>query len=150
MCRETKNARENIIKNGYSAKYSDNTLASKAQDGSVGKSRFLGNFQPINNNPNAKLAFQKPNGLVAIWATSFDMLENADSDPQIISDLLATGYASEKEYVLHVVDRGENLGDFGENTFVPTWDKLAEPAKKHLDPKYYDATSDVLNSDFQK
>ncbi|MBB1383439.1 RHS domain-containing protein, partial [Shewanella sp. SR41-2] len=34
-------ARENIIKNGYKAKYSDKELVTKSKDGSVGKARFL-------------------------------------------------------------------------------------------------------------
>ena len=143
-------ARENIIKNGYKAKYSDKELVTKSKDGSVGKARFLISFQPMNENSHVKLAYQKPNGLVAMWATSFDMLENADSDPQIIADLLATGYDPSKEYVLHIVDRGEDLTLFGENTFVPTWDKLEKPAKKQLDPKYHDVIGKVLNSDYQK
>lgn len=150
-CQERLNAaRENIIKNGYKAKYSDKELVTKSRDGSVGKARFLISFQPVNNNANAKLAYQKDNGLVAMWATSFDMLENADSDPQIIADLLATGYDPEKDYVLHIVDRGEDLTLFGENTFVPTWDKLEEPAIKQLEPQYHDAIGGVLNSEYQK
>ncbi|XQW83468.1 RHS repeat-associated core domain-containing protein [Thalassotalea piscium] len=150
-CQERLNtARENIIKNGYKAKYSDKELVIKSKDGSVGEARFLVSFQPVNNNSDAKLAYQKDNGLVAMWATSFDMLENADSDPQIIADLLATGYDPKKDYVLHIVDRGEDLTLFGENTFVPTWDKLEEPAIKQLEPQYHDAIRGVLNSDYQK
>ncbi|MBU2870498.1 RHS repeat-associated core domain-containing protein [Colwellia sp. E2M01] len=150
-CQERLNAaRENIIKNGYKAKYSDKELVAKAKGDSVGKSRFLISFQPVNGGGDAKLAYQKDNGLVALWATSFDMLENADSDPQIIADLLATGYDPKKDYVLHIVDRGEDLALFGENTFVPTWDKLEEPAINQLEPKYHDAIGDVLNSDYQK
>ena len=143
-------ARKNIIKDGYKAKYTDAELVQKSKDGSVGKSRFLVSFQPVNNNVDAKLAFQKPNGLVAMWATSFDMLENADSDPQIIADLLATGCDPSKEYVLHIVDRGEDLNSFGENTFVPTWSELEKPARKHLELKHQDALGNVLNSDYQK
>ncbi|WP_282166113.1 RHS repeat-associated core domain-containing protein [Shewanella japonica] len=143
-------ARERIIEQGYKAKYSDEELIAKAKGGSVGEARFLISFQAKNDNTNAKLAFQKDDGLVALWATSFDMLENADSDPKIIADLLATGYDPSKDYVLHIVDRGEELTLFGENTFVPTWDKLEEPALKHLDPKYHGAIGSVLNSDYQK
>ena len=150
-CQERLNtARENIIKNGYKAKYSDKELVTKSKDGSVGEARFLVSFQPVNNDSNARLAHKKDSGLVAMWATSFDMLENADSDPQIIADLLATGYDPKKDYVLHILDRGEDLTLFGENTFVPTWDKLAEPAIKQLEPQYHDAIGGVLNSDYQK
>ena len=143
-------ARENLLKYGYVAKYSDDELIALANSGSVGRSRFLVSFQPKNNNPEAKLAFQKPNGLVAVWATSFDMLENADTDPKVIADLLATGYDPKKEYVLHIVDRGEDLSGFGENTFVPTWENLDAPARSQLEPKFHGTLDEVLNSDYQK
>jgi len=87
---------------------------------------------------------------VAVWATSFEMLEHADTDPQLIADLLANHFDPNKEYVLHIVDRGPDLKGFGENTFVPTWNNLQKPAKKYLDKKHHGAIDEVLNSEYQK
>ncbi len=146
-----KAARELIKQNGYKAKYSDQQLEEMVNQDEISQARFLVSFQPVNNDPNAKLAYQKESGLVAVWATSLEMIENADTDPQIIADLLATDYDPAKDYVMHIVDRGENLKGFGENTIVPTWDNLKQPAKDYLgDTHSKETLESVLNTEYQK
>lgn len=144
-------ARERLDQGGYQAKYTDDQQLAKVQSNEVSKERFLVSFQTKNTNPDAKLAFQRDSGLAPIWATSFDQLENADTDPKLIADVLGTDYESSKEYVLHIVDRGENLDQFGQNTFVPTWDNMQNPVQKCLgekhDPKIL---SEVMTPEYQK
>lgn len=143
-------ARERLEKNGYQAKYSDEEQLEKVQRNSVSKERFLVSFQTKNDSPDAKLAFQRESGLVPIWATSFDQLENADSDPQLIADILATPYDPSKDYVLYIIDRGENLEQFGCNTIIPTWENIQAPTQKYLtgkhDPKIL---SEVMTPEYQ-
>ena len=144
-------ARKRLEKNGYQAKYSDEEQLEKVQRNSVSKERFLVSFQTKNDSPGTKLAFQRDSGLVPIWATSFDQLENADSDPRLIADILATPYDPSKDYVLHIIDRGENLDQFGQNTFVPTWENMQAPTQKYLagkhDPK---VLSEVMTPEYQR
>ncbi|MEW4368160.1 hypothetical protein [Aliikangiella maris] len=70
--------------------------------------------------------------------------------PPTIADLLATGYDPEKDYVMHIVDRGEDLSEFGENTFTPTWEEMGQPAISQLDKKHHEAVPKVINSEYQK
>lgn len=144
-------ARERLDKEGYKAKYTDAEQLAKVQNNSVSNERFLVSFQTKNTSPDTKLAYQRESGLAPIWATSFDQLEYADSDPQLIADILATPYDASKEYVLHIIDRGDDLDQFGQNTFVPTWDNMQEPTQKYLggkhDPK---VLSEVMTPEYQE
>lgn len=143
-------ARERLEKNGYQAKYSDEEQLEKVQRNSVSKERFLVSFQTKNDSPGTKLAFQRDSGLVPIWATSFDQLENADSDPQLIADILATPYDPSKDYVLYIIDRGENLEQFGCNTIIPTWENIQAPTQKYLGEKYDPKLlSEVMTPEYQ-
>ena len=65
--------------------------------------------------------------------------------------MLATGCGPSKDPVMHIVDRGEKLKGIGENTFVPTWDKLKQPANDYLgDTHSKETLESVLNSEYQK
>lgn len=80
-----KAARERLNLQGYQPKYTDEQQLAKVQTNEVSQERFLVSFQSKNTNPDAKLAFQRESGLVPVWATSFDQLENADTDPQLFA-----------------------------------------------------------------
>ncbi|WP_210403621.1 hypothetical protein [Cellvibrio sp. PSBB023] len=145
-----KEARERLVSNGYQAKYSDEQQLAKVKSNEVSQERFLVSFQTNNSDPNAKLAFQRDSGLAPVWATSFDQLENADTDPQLIADILGTPYDPEKEYVLHIIDRGENGDLFGQNTLIPTWDNMQEPTQKYLGGKHdFAVLKDVMTPEYQ-
>lgn len=144
-------ARKKLDAEGYTAKYTDAQQLQKVQEGSVSKERFLVSFQTKNTNPDAKLAFQRDSGLAPVWATSFDQLENADTDPQLIADILGTPYDPSREYVLHIIDRGETLNQFGQNTLIPTWANMQEPAQTYLGGKHDPAVLDeVMTPEYQR
>jgi hypothetical protein len=129
-------ARKNLDNHGYKPKYTDEQQLEKVKSNSVASERFLVSFQAQNANPTAKLAFQRESGLAPIWSTSFDQLEYADTDPELIAKVLGTTYEPKKNYVLHIVDRGEDLSAFGQNTIVPTWDNMQEPVQQYLGGKH--------------
>lgn len=144
-------ARLNLDKNGYTPKYTDEQQLEKANNNSVSKERFLVSFQTESTDPNAKLAFQRESGLAPIWSTSFDQLEYADSDPELIAKVLGTSYDPKKDYVLHIVDRGEDLSGFGQNTLVPTWDNMQEPVQKYLGEKHDpNILTEVMTPEYQR
>jgi hypothetical protein len=144
-------ARVRLDNEGYKAKYTDKQQEAKMRSGEVTRERFLVSFQAVNKDPDAKLAFRRNSGLVPAWITSFDQLENADTDPKLIAAILGTPYDPQKEYVLHIIDRGENLDLFGQNTLVPTWDNIQEPVQQYLggthDP---DTLSEVMTPEYQR
>jgi len=144
-------ARERLCDQGYQAKYTDEQQLVKVKNNEVSKERFLVSFQTENTKPGAKLAYQRNSKLVPIWATSFDQLENADTDPELIAKILGTPYYPEKDYVLHIIDRGETLNQFGQNTLIPTWDNMQEPTQKYLGGKHDPAVlSEVMTPGYQK
>ena len=144
-------ARKKLDTEGYKAKYTDAQQRQKVDEGSVSQERFLVSFQTQNNNPDAKLAFQRDSGLAPLWATSFDQLENADTDPQLIADVLGTPYDPAKDYVLHIIDRGETFNHFGQNTLVPTWKNMQAPTQLYLGGKHEPAIlAEVMTPEYQK
>lgn len=146
-----KDARARLDQQGYQPKYTDAQQLAKVQNNEVSQERFLVSFQTENTKPDAKLAFQRESGLAPVWATSFDQLENADTDPKLIADILGTPYDPSKNYVLHIVDRGENLDLFGQNTLVPTWDNMRQPVQKHLGGKHEpEVLAEVMTPEYQR
>lgn len=146
-----KDARERLITGGYQAKYTDEQQLAKVKNNEVSQERFLVSFQTKNIDPDAKLAYQRDSKLVPIWATSFDQLENADTAPKLIADILGTPYDPSKDYVLHIIDRGEKGDLFGQNTLIPTWDNMQEPTQKYLGGKHDSAVlSEVMTPEYQK
>ncbi|GAB1261892.1 hypothetical protein [Aurantivibrio plasticivorans] len=77
-------------------------------------------------------------GLVTAWTTSLVQIEAADTDPKLIHQVLGaeSNYDPDKEYVMHIIDRGENLDQFGNNSIVSTWENLAGAAASELDYSY--------------
>ncbi len=137
----------------YKPKYSDTELLEMVETGPVANERFLVSVQPKNTAHDATLAHQKDSGLVPVWTTSLDQLEAADTDPELIHQVLGahSNYDPDKEYVMHIIDRGENLENFGNNTIVPDWDNLADASVRELGGPYdEDIIRETMNSEYQE
>jgi hypothetical protein len=53
--------------------------------------------------------------------------------------------------VLHIVDRGENLDLFGQNTLVPTWDNMQQPVQTYLGGKHEpEVLAEVMTPEYQR
>ena len=143
-------ARKKLDDEGYKPKYTDRQLQAQVKSGEVAGERFLVSFQTKNTDATAKLAHQRDSGLVPIWSTSFDQLENADTDPELIAAVLGTPYDPSKDYVLHIIDRGENMAAFGQDTFVPTWEKMRDVSPKLLKKHDSELVKQVLTPEYQK
>lgn len=144
---QRKAAGENI----YVPKYSDEQLLAMAENGETAKERFLVSVQPKSLSSDASLAYQRESGLVPVWTTSFDQLEAADTEPRLIHQVLGaeSNFDPNKEYVMHIIDRGENLDNFGDNTIVPTWDKLADASVRELAAFDEGVIRGTMNSSYQ-
>lgn len=151
-------ARNEIIKRKaaggppYKPKYTDEQLLGMVESGSVANERFLVSIQPKNIEEGASLAHRKDSGLVPVWTTSLDQLEAADSDPELLHQVIGaeSNYDPDKEYVMHIIDRGENLENFGNNTIVPDWDNLADASVRELGGSYNEETiRAAMNSEYQ-
>ena len=136
----------------YQPKYSDAELMEMAKSGATANERFLVSIQPKNTSPNTMLSYQRESGLVPTWTTTFDQLEAADKDPALIHKVLGadSNFDPKKDYEMHIIDRGENLDTFGNNTIVPTWDKLSDASVRELGDAYSpDIIRQTMSSDYQ-
>jgi hypothetical protein len=115
----------------YVPKYSDDQLLEMAKTGTPAGERFLVSIQPKGS---STLAFQRDSGLVPTWVTTLDQIENADTDPLLLHQILGaeSNFDPNKTYIMHVIDRGENIDGFGKETIIPTYDKLCEACTRHL------------------
>lgn len=134
-----KAAQERIAKNGYQSKYTDAELEQMAKSGKVPNERFYVRFStaPMDKAKNlieaetneGPLGYQRTSGRHPLWMSTFDQVENADSDPKLIAALFGTQYDPSKKYVMYVMDMGENYAIDGPDVFVPTFANMKTKLK---------------------
>jgi hypothetical protein len=71
-------------------------------------------------------------GKVRYWSTTFDQIENADTDPKRIAESLGLDYDPSKEYKLAVIDTADAAKYGDSHTIIPTHEKLGEFAASEL------------------
>lgn len=71
------------------------------------------------------------NGEVKYWSTTFNQMENADTDPKTLCGLIGVDYKPENSYTLAIVDT--HAAGAGESvTLVPTHKNLGNFAKNEI------------------
>lgn len=143
-------ARERLEVHGYQAKYSDEELLKLADKGEL-DDRFIVRFTESKYaGDTAFLGRQDADGSVKFWSTTFNQLENADTDPQTICAVLGIpNYDPAKSYSLVVVDT-QAAGAGQSLSIVPTHKKLGEFAineVKRLDPE---RVKEVMTPEYNK
>lgn len=158
-----RNRRSVIAKEGYKPKYSDVELVDLAQAGNVGQERFQVRFMeaaylvdrstpqgPLSGKMGAVMKGKSGEG-AKYWSTSFDQLEDADTDPKLISHKLGLEYDPAKSYVLMIVDHEKAAPLTGVKSVPATFEKVSEFANTELPvdfPKEF--TDQVMTPEFQK
>jgi hypothetical protein len=87
----------------------------------------------VNEGP---MGFQRASGRHPLWMSTFDQVENADSDPKLIAELFGTKYDPNSKYVMYIVDMGENHGVDGPDIFVPTFDNMKTKLKTEFSGEF--------------
>lgn len=147
-------ASERIKENdGYIPKYSDDELRDLAASGKVPQDRFIVRFSSapknrdtgeviIPENNEEPVGHLRDTGRHPLWMSTFDQIEYGDSDPKIIADIFGTNYDPNSDYVLYIVDLGEDHLENGSDVFVPTFsnmrDKLKTEFAGELNPELID------------
>ncbi|VAW56205.1 hypothetical protein MNBD_GAMMA07-2445 [hydrothermal vent metagenome] len=78
---------------------------------------------------------------VKYWSTSFDQLENADTDPKLIAQKVGIPYNSNNKYALVIVDNQKAAQITCAQAITPSFNELGKFAKRELpdtDPKKVD------------
>lgn len=132
-------ARERLATNGYQSKYTDAQVRSLAQKGEL-DDRFVVRLIETKYAGDAGYLGQMTDGKVKYWSTTFNQMENADTDPATLCALIGVEYRPGNSYTLVIVDT-QAAGAGQAVTIVPTHKNLREFAKreiKGIDPKSVD------------
>ena len=154
--------RAQITEEGYQPKYSDSELQKIAKSGNIGEDRFQVRFmeerylndretpdEPLSGKMGMLMKGETGEG-AKYWSTSFDQLEDADTDPKIISEKLGLEYDPQKDYALAIVDSHLAAPITGVKSVSATFENLSEFANTELPKKFpKDFTDQVMNPEFQ-
>jgi hypothetical protein len=147
-------ARENLTKTnllGYQHPFTDEALAELSKK--PFSSRFMASIQTGEKAGSDTIPYIRDSGRASMWATSLDMLLEADTDPKLISDILGLTYDKTKTYYLYVIDT-KKLADANlmPDIFAPTFDNMKKLGKKEFIPE--GATSEsidyIMTPEYQK
>ncbi|MDZ7924257.1 MAG: hypothetical protein U5M23_09365 [Marinagarivorans sp.] len=138
-------ARERLIKNGYQSKYSDEQLLADAQKGEL-DDRFVARLIKNYAKDDDYLG-RMDNGEVKYWSTTFNQMENADTDPKTLSLLFGIDYDPKGDYTLVVVDT-QAKGAGQSTTIVPTHKNLGQFAKSEIKGINREAVDEVMTPEY--
>ena len=154
--------REQIAKQGYQPKYSDDELSYIAQHGNIGNDRYQVRFMDTRylssrDQPNGHLSgamgmpMQGATGKGAkYWSTSFDQLEDADTDPKLIAQKLGIEYNPNTDYTLMIVDTEKAAPLTGVKSVPATFEKVGEFANTELPDDFpVSFTNKAMTPEFQ-
>ncbi|MBV1919554.1 MAG: hypothetical protein KUG73_02650, partial [Pseudomonadales bacterium] len=152
-----KTMRAEIQTNGFSAKYNDDELVAMAASGKVAKEQYQVRFMPkgylvdTRNTPDIPLSGKmggdfkgKSSDGIKYWSTSFDQLEDCDTDPKLIAEKVGVPYDPKEEYALVIVDNSKAAGISGTHAISPTFKDLGDFAKQELPDQFDAKTIDKL------
>ena len=154
--------RNQIAREGYKPKYTDDELAYMAQNGDVGSERFQVRFIETKYLVNRDTPAEHLSGAMGMtmegatgkgskyWSTSLDQLEDADTDPRLIAEKLGLEYNPKADYTLIIVDTEKAAPLTGVKSVPATFEKVGEFANQEL-PKDFpkDFTDKVMTPEFQ-
>jgi hypothetical protein len=156
--------RKEIAANGYQPKYSDAELKEMAETGDIGSERFQVRFMesthlthkdtkdiPLSGALGRPMKGESGTG-AKYWSTSFDQLEDADSDPKLISEKLGLTYnpSPKVKYALVIVDTQVAAPMTGVKSVSATFKNVGEFANTELPKKFpKEFTDKAMTPEFQ-
>lgn len=120
-------------------RYNEAELKALAKYAPVPDERYLVRLVAYDPKDTDKLGRPREFGKMTLWAATYEQLESADSDPELLNRLLGMSYDPRNSYYLLV------LRDFGGDPnkrpemICPTWEKILELAKRDLANEFFSA-----------
>lgn len=155
-----------IAQNGHIPKYSDEELLAQAQAGDVASERFHVRFMKqshqwdrhdkVKGNDNLTgmlgLPLQGKTGNGAkYWSTTFDQIEDADTNAELLCGVLGLDYDSNADYLMVIIDTHTAAQVTGVASVAATFDKVSEFSNRELPDEFPKEFTDItMNSEFQK
>ncbi len=137
-----------------------------AQHGDVAKEQYHVRFMEKNYQWVYRTTEQSPDNLTGAlgqelqgttgkgpkyWSTTFDQIEDADTDPQLICEKLGLDYEPNKEFVLVIIDTDQAQPLTGVDSIAATFNNVSEFANRELPKEFPKAfTEQTMNSEFQQ
>ena len=159
-----KSMQSHITADGYKPKYSDNELIAQAQSGNLVSERYHVRFMEkaylnARETPSEDLSgklgqvMKGETGTGAkYWSTTFDQIEDADTDAKLISEKLGLGddYKPDGKYVMVIIDTEKANPLTGVTSVPATFERVGEFANKEFGDAFpVDFTQKVMSSEFQ-
>ncbi|MDX5407349.1 MAG: hypothetical protein LPK11_10005 [Chromatiaceae bacterium] len=142
--------RKQIEQSGYQPKYSDAELLAMAKAGDIANDRFHVRFMAASNLRYNSLgaALQGNTGKGAkYWSTTFDQMEAADTDPELICKTIGIDYDPKTDYALVIIDAEKAHKIADTKCVVASFDELNKFCKEELSSKFTHEEIDTLLSD---
>jgi len=139
-------ARERLCEQGYQAKYTDEQIKALAQKGEL-DDRFVVRIIETKYAGDDGYVGQKSNGEVKYWSTTFNQMENGDTDPPTLCGLIGVDYKPGGSYTLVIVDT-QAKGAGQSVTIVPTHEKLGDFAKSEIKGINPEAVDSVMTPEY--
>ena len=136
--------RAHIAKNGYTPKYSDKELDYLAHAGDIGEERFQVRFMESRHLYHYDTPDEYLSGTMGLtmagasgkgakyWSTSFDQIEDADTDPKLLSEKLGLDYNEKADYSLVIVDTEKSIPLTGVKSVPATFGEVGHFANTEL------------------
>ncbi len=155
--------REQIAKEGYQPKYSDEELTYMVQNSDIGSERFQVRFMEVDylnhqDTPDeylsGKMGLPLEGAVISkgakYWSTSLDQLEDADTDPKLIAQKLGLEYDEKKKYALIIVDTEKSQPLTETKIVSATFKGIGGVANTELPKEFPEEFTDkVLNDEYQ-
>lgn len=155
-----------IKEKGYQPKYSDAELIAQAKAGDVAKERFHVRFMESGYQWNREDAVKSQDNLTGMlglplkgktgegakyWSTTFDQIEDADTDAELICGILGLDYKKDANYMMVVVDTEKAAPITGVASVSATFENVSEFANRELPDEFpKDFTDLTMNDEYQK
>lgn len=144
---------------GYIPKYSDSELKSMVESGSVSNERYQLRFMESEYLRNSKTGEAGMLGKEMVgqtgegakyWTTTFDQIEDADTDPKLIANKLGLELKEETNYALIAVDLEKAAALTHVETISTTFKNISDFAVREF-PQLFtnELMALTMNSDFQ-
>lgn len=150
---------------GYQPKYSDAELLAQAHTGAVANERYHVRFMEKDYQWAYGSKDKSPDNLTGAlgremqgtsgkgpkyWSTTFDQIEDADTDPKLISEKLGLDYKPDQNYVLLVIDTEAAIPLTGLASVAATFTNVSAFANRELPREFpEDFTEQTMNEAFQ-
>ena len=101
--------------------------------------------------PEGTVGYRRDSGRTTTWTTTFDQMERADTDPELLCDLNGMRYDPEAEWEIIIIDQGKYYQQDGGLTFIPTYENTAKLGKQEFEKKFSpEQIDDVMSPEYSQ